>query len=383
VQAAALDQLRTLATAPPVLRHEPAIQLMDTLSGLLPAELSRMYFAGSGSEANEFALRVIRAYHPRKTKLIAALNGYHGKTLGVLSMMGHDYVRSPFEPLWHNVAFVPYGDSAAIAEQITPDTAAIFLEPIQGCGFITVPPDGYLAEVRRLCDAVGALFVADEVQTGFGRTGTMFGFEHDAIVPDILILEKAITGGHTAIAMAVVREEIVRASASAFHLDIFDRAPETTASPIACAVAKAAIDFIVAEHLCDHVVSVGGYLIERLTQVCAGHPGLARKVHGRGLMCGVEVRNGGVECALCMLMMRRGIIVGYSTNPGARRPILRFFPPLIVTREEVDQAVEAFEEALAHLESWPGLVHDFVNKLAKVQLHIPKPILRAAKHVLY
>jgi putrescine aminotransferase len=381
VQAAVLQQLDTMASAPFMTLHQPAADLLRLLGSLLPGDLQRIFLAGSGSEAIEIALRTVRLVHPKRKQLVAVSHGFHGKTVGAVGMCGQDYLRKPFGELWSDMVFVPHGDATAMARVVGPDTAAVFLEPILGGGFVTVPPEGYVAEVRELCDRAGALLVMDEVQTGFGRTGRMFGFQHDDIIPDVLILSKGMTGGHVSMAAAVVRERYAIQN-PALAVDPFAYASESAGWPVACAAAHAAIRFIVDNDLPSRASTQGAYLQAGLRGVAAKHGSLALDVPGRGLMTGVKLRNNMVENAVWLQMLRRKVLTGLSTNPMARSPVMRFFPPLVVERAEIDIAVEALGDSLRELDRQPSLVLDLANQVAKIQYHVPKPLLRAIAHVL-
>lgn len=382
VRAAVLGQLRSLPTAPSDLYNEPAARLMQRLAELLPGDLDRVVLASSGCEAVDVALRIARLRHPGRKGLVAATNGYHGKTVGVLGFLGQEYLRKPFEPLLADVRFVPFGDADAMARAVDESTAAVFLEPILGCGHITVPPDGYLARVKEACDRTGTLLVVDEVQTGFARTGKMFGIEHDGIVPDAVILSKAITGGHTPMAAVVLREAVVETLDRCADASLLSSGSDGAGSPIACAAACAAIEFIVEHRLARHVAELGPHLQQRLESVAEAFPKLVLGSAGRGLMAGARLRNNALEYAVCLQMLRRGVLAGYSTNPTARRPVIRFYPPLVVEKDEIDVAVDAFHESVAELNRWPALVHDLANEAVRFQFHVPKRVLRFFGRIL-
>ena len=303
VQAAVQRQLATMPTAPPFSYNARAAELMRKISHLLPSDLNRVFLAGSGSEAIEIALRAVACASPGRSRLIAARNSYHGKTLGALSIMGQDHLRLPFAPLWNEVQFVPFGDSDAMARAVGEGAVAVFLEPILGGGYITVPPDGYLTEVREVCDRTETPLVIDEVQTGFGRTGTMFAFQHDNIVPDIVILSKGITGGHTPISAAVTNDRLAQGCGNA-------RSPnasgaELLSSPLICAAGSAAIDFIVDQDLPARAKAMGGYLMERLRYIAKQYPSIIMDCPGRGLMAGLKLRNSILESAVWMQLRKR------------------------------------------------------------------------------
>jgi putrescine aminotransferase len=376
VQEAMLRQLDGLAAAPRWLYHEPAARLRSKVAGLLPDDLKQVILCGSGSEAIEIALRLACQLQPRRSGFVAATHGFHGKTLGAVGLCGQRYLRGPFEPIWGDTRFVRYGDFNELEAAIGAGVAAVFLEPVLGGGFVTVPPPGYLTMARDLCDRTDTLLVIDEVQTGFGRTGRMFGFEHDGIVPDVLILSKGMTGGHVAMAAAVVRRHVLERLADAYAVDPFAWESDSSASPVSCAAAAAAIDFVLEARLVERAAELGPYLLSGLSRTASEFPKLCLGAPGLGLMTGLKLRNNMVENAVWLQMLKRHVVTGLSTNPATPTPVMRFFPPLVVEREDIDTALERLRESLRELDRVPGLLLDLANEAAKVQFHLPKPLLR-------
>lgn len=377
VRAAMLEQMEKMARAPMAAYHEPAARLTEKLTKLLPGDLTRVFLCGSGSEAVEIALRIAGLVNPDRSRLVAVDHGFHGKTLGATGVCGQAYLREPFEPIWQDVTFVKHGDIDAMRAAVGKGASAVLIEPVLGGGFITVPPPGYLTALRKLCDETGTVLVADEVQTGFGRTGKMFGIDHDGIVPDVLILSKGMTGGHVSMAAAVVRESVAASvPASVVEADAFAYASDTGGSPIACAAAAAAIDFLLAEDLPARAATNGPYLQQGLKKASDKYPHLGLGAPGIGLMTGIKLRNNMVENAIWLQMLKRKVITGLSTNPVTPSPVMRFFAPLTVTREQIDVALAALDESLAELGRVPGLALDLANQAAKIQFHMPKPMLR-------
>ena len=330
VQAAAQRQLKVMATCPAALYDETVAMLLTRLTGILPPALSRVFLAGGGSEAVEIALRTVMWALPARKRLLAVKNSYHGKTLGALGVMGQPHLRSMFEPLCAEVQFVPFGDGEAMVRAIGAGTRAVFVEAILGGGHLTVPPDGYLAAIRAACDRTGTPLVVDEVQTGFGRTGTMFAFEREGIVPDIVILSKGITGGHAGIGVAVMTDALAEAAGDAYEAGPDAPHAGMWSSALTCATACAAIDVIVEENLAARAASAGARLIAKLGDASREHPAFVLDVPGRGLMTGVRLRNNILESAVWMQMLRRRVITGLSTNDHTAHPVLRFFPPLTI-----------------------------------------------------
>ncbi|MBF6169877.1 class-III pyridoxal-phosphate-dependent aminotransferase [Nocardia blacklockiae] len=381
VQRAAQRQLAALAAVPPATRTEARDRLRDLLARLAPGDLDRVVLTGSGSESTEVAQRIAGLARPDRTATVAVTTGYHGKTLGAMAVLGQRHLTDPFLDADASTRFVPFGDLAAIDAAIDADVAAVYLEPVVGGGYVTVPPPGYLAAVARLCAERGALLVVDEVQTGFGRTGTMFGVDHDAVVPDILLVSKAMSGGHVPMSAVLVRARVyAEACGNAGGALPFDT--EMGTSPLACAAATAAIEKIVREDLPGNAARLGPYLLTRLRAVAGKYPKLVREVDGRGLMVGVKVANPLVEQAIWLQMIRHGVMTGISMNTVARNPALRIFPPLTVGVDEIDVTVEALDASLTELSRYPAICYRALNHLMRVQYHLPQWFLTYGADVL-
>lgn len=384
VQRAAQEQLAIAASLPAGVTHPLTGELEGRLRNVLPDGLDHVLLAGSGSEAMEIALRVVSAAAPRgRSRLVAATGSYHGKSLGALAVMGQRQLRSRFEPLWPDVSFVPFGEPAAIAEVLgTGTVAAVVLEPILGGGYLVVPPAGYLAEVARLCRAAGVLLVVDEVQTGFGRTGRMFAIDAEAVVPDLIVVSKGMTGGQVPMAAVVVHDRVVRGMPTAAWLGATQPPAEISRSLVACAAANAAIEVIHELGLAERAAGLGEQLLSGLRDAHRRHPRWLRSVRGRGLMTGLELRSGIVEYAIWLQLLSHGVLAGYSTNAFARHPVLRFFPPLTVTDSEIDQALSALDDSLTALSRKPAVLYDLANLAMPVQYRIPDFALRTVSRLL-
>ncbi|HEX8052775.1 MAG TPA: aminotransferase class III-fold pyridoxal phosphate-dependent enzyme [Thermoleophilaceae bacterium] len=381
VRAAVLDQLHTLASAPPLLRTAPAATLIGRLAELLPGDLDRIALAGSGSEAMEIALRTARLARPDRRRLVAASDSYHGKTLGALAVMGQEHLRVPFGRSWPSTSFVPHGDAAAAAEAIGDGVLAMVVEPILGGGTLSVPPDGYLAALREHCDATGTLLVVDEVQTGFGRTGTMFAVERDGIVPDMIVLSKAITGGHTPIAVTAVREGLL-AGSDALAAAAAERPSESAGSPLVCAAANAALDFIVEHDLPGRAATLGPVVLDGLERIARSHPELVHDARGRGLMVGLRLRNRVVENALWLQLLKRGVLGALSLSV-ARTPVLRLYPPLTVERDEIERVLDVLDESLGELRRrLRPAVYDLGDQSLRFQHRLPPSLLRRGARLI-
>jgi ornithine--oxo-acid transaminase len=231
---------------------------------------------------------------------------------------------------------VPYADAAALEAAITPNTAAFLVEPVQGEGGIIVPPKGYLSEVARICRAHNVLLLADEVQSGLGRTGKLLACEHDGVIPDGLTLGKALSGGLLPVSMFLARREVMSVFKPGDHGSTFG------GNPIAAAVGLAALNTLIEERLIDNAARVGSHLLRRLRAI--NNP-IIREVRGLGLFAGVELRP---EMASATAVVRRLIDVGVLTKDTHRNTI-RFAPPLIITETQIDWAVDRLGEVLAEM----------------------------------
>lgn len=311
-------------------------ELAKRLAELAPKGLDYTFFCNSGAEAVEAALKFARAATGR-TKFVSSQGGYHGKTMGALSVTGREKYQKPFEPLVPGAFFVPYGDFDALRAAVDSETAAVILEPIQGEGGIHLAPPGYIAEARALCDKFGALLILDEVQTGLGRTGTLFAAEHEGVSPDLMPLAKALGGGVMPIGACMGTAEVwekVFSSNPLAHTSTFG------GNPLACAAGIAALEVTLEENLCERALTVG----ERIMQGLSGiEGGLVSEVRGRGLMIGVEFSRDEVGELVIAQMVKRGLIAAYTLNNPR---VIRLEPPLIITEAEADKAVGIVKEAV-------------------------------------
>ena len=307
------------------------------LAEITPGDLRKTFWCSTGTEAVEGALKLARLY-TGKHKFVSTINSFHGKTLGSLSVTGRDVFRQPFLPLLE-ATFVPYGDALAIDAAIDSDTAAVILEPIQGEGGVIVPPDDYLPAVRQICTRRGVLMLLDEVQTGLGRTGEMFGCNHSGVAPDIMSLGKAISGGVIPCAAFHTTDEIF----NSFHPNPFYHTSTFGANPMATTAAAATIQTLQEENLISRSKEMGEYFRAGLKQLQELFPNIIRDVRGRGLLIGVEIVDAKVGESLAARMFERNVLVAYTLN---KPEVIRIEPPLIITRELIDTALERFEDSL-------------------------------------
>lgn len=322
-------QVATLAHTSNLYLHEPGIALAERLLALLGRD-GRVFFANSGAEANEAAYKLVLATRPDRRHIVAAEGSFHGRTLGALALTGKAAIREPFAPLGPQVAFVPYGDLAALQAAVTPRTAAFFCEPALGEGGVVLPPPGYLAGVRAACDRAGALLVLDEVQSGIGRTGSWFAHQRDGVVPDVVTLAKGLGGG-LPIGACIGLGEAGRAFAKGAHGATFG------GNPVAAAAALAVLDTIETEKLLGHVSEVGARWRAGLARV--DHPRL-HAVRGIGLWLGLvlaDARAAQVEAA--------ARAAGFLVN-AVQPAVVRLAPPLILTMAQADAFTAALPDLL-------------------------------------
>ena len=324
------QQASQLIALTPSYGNDARSHYFGELTQALPSGLDRAFLCNSGTEAVEAALKIAR-WSTGRPGVVAAMRGFHGRSMGALSATADPKYRKPFAPLVPGFAHVPYGNLEALEEALTEDTGALILEVIQGEGGVRPAPDGYLAAARQLCDARGVRLVFDEVQTGFGRTGTLFGLERDGVVPDIVALGKGIAAGFPMGATAF--GESIGALPPGSHGSTFG------GSPLACATAAKTLEVLLRDDLAGRAARLGAHGLERLTTALA-ESAQVRDVRGRGLMLGIEVK-GRVAPVRQALMERRILTLAAGIN------VLRLLPPLVIAESEWDEVLDAVVEVLA------------------------------------
>ncbi len=324
-----------------ILFNRPMADLAERLAEITPGSLQYSFFVNSGTEAVEGALKIARLATGRK-KYIAAKNAFHGKTYGSLTATGRDLFRKPFEPLLQNFTHVEFGNIAALEAAIDNETAAVILEPVQGEGGIIVPPDGYLAAVRALCDKTGVLLIADEVQTGIGRTGKWFGVDHEGVTPDIMALAKALGGGIMPIGSFTATPEVWAGLIESpfLHTSTFG------GNQMACVAGLATLKVIEEEDLLNRGALAGAYLKKGLEEIQKDYPLVIKEVRGRGMMIGIELTKEGAGGMLMSLMIDSNILIAYTLN---NPKVIRMEPPLIMPIEVIDQVLIAFRNAIQQI----------------------------------
>ncbi len=304
----------------------------------------RVFFCNSGGEANEGALKLARRYQavvaeaPHRTTIVSTHGSFHGRTIGTVSVTGQPKYRDGFGPLFGPVEFITYGDLDAMQKQLEGRTAcAVILEPIQAEGGIVVAPPGYLAAVRQLCTETGTVLIFDEVQTGIGRTGTWFGYQADHVEPDVMTLAKGLGGGIPIGAVACSNKAALGLAAAAGgavpHASTFG------GNALACAAANAVFDIIDSEHLLAKVVEQGTYLGGKLGELVEQFPGHVTDARGRGLLRGIAVS--GAPATVVAKAREKGLLLSVAGDK-----VVRFAPPYIVERAQLDEAVAILETVL-------------------------------------
>ncbi len=319
------EQSARLITCPGIFYNDRRAQLLAKLTAIVG--LKRAFLCNSGAEAVEGAFKFARLSTGRKG-IVATMRGFHGRTMGALSATWNKKYRQPFEPLVPHFTHVPYDRVAAMEKAIGDDTAAVIVEVVQGEGGVRPGSGEYFRALRRLCDERGALLIVDEVQTGFGRTGKMFAFQHHGFVPDILCLAKGMAGGVPI--GAVMLGERVTGLHGGVHGSTFG------GNPLACAAALATIKVLEEEKLPSQAAAKGAYLLERLRAIDAP---VVREVRGLGLMTGVELR--ARARPYLEALMARGVLA-LPAGPT----VIRLLPPLTISHDELETVIAALEQVL-------------------------------------
>jgi ornithine--oxo-acid transaminase len=292
----------------------------------------------SGAEAVETAIKLARkwAYQvknvPRhQAEIIVASGNFHGRTVTIVSFSTEPAYRDDFGPFTPGFVTVPYGDSDAIAKAITPNTAAVLLEPIQGEAGVIIPPTGYLKKVSEICRKNNVLFMADEIQTGLGRTGRMFAVQHEDVRADVTIIGKALAGGFYPVSAVLADEPILGLFTPGEHGSTFG------GNPLAAAVSRTALRVIREEKLAERSQQQGDYFVEQLSEIPSPH---VKDVRGRGLLIGVELKpEAGGARRFCEALQQKGILAKET-----HEHVIRFAPPLVIDKETIDWALPSIRE---------------------------------------
>jgi len=310
-------------------------EFLENLIKVAPKGLSQVHLNNSGSESVEAAIKFARKFSGKKG-MVAMKGSYHGKSMGALSLTFNPKYRKSFQPLVEKVSFSSYGDIDELRDTVDKDTAFVILEPIQGESGIHVPPDSFLQDVRKLCDENKILLIFDEIQSGLGRTGSMWAADHWKTVPDIMCVAKGIAGG-VPMGVTLVRPDILSAMKKGEHSSTFG------GNPLSCAAGTATIQALTQDGLIENAKNLGQKLQHGLEELKSKHK-IIREVRGKGLMIGVELKFEVKD--ILMEGIKNGILLLYSG-----RNILRFLPPLVISEEDVTKILKILDELLTNEEN--------------------------------
>jgi acetylornithine/LysW-gamma-L-lysine aminotransferase len=321
---AQLDKIITVHTS---LYNKTREEFLESLIKVAPRGLTQVHLGNSGTEAVEAAIKFARKF-TQKSGMIAMNGSYHGKSMGALSLTFNPKYRKSFAPLVEKVTFSPFGDIESLRSKIDSDTAFVIMEPIQGEGGIHVAPDGFLQDVRKICDEHGILLIFDEIQAGLGRTGKMWACDHWNTAPDIMCLAKGLAGG-IPISATLVRPEILASMSKGEHSSTFG------GNPISCAAGIATLQALTQDGLIQNAAIIGKKFREGLETLKEKHS-IVREVRGKGLMIGVEMKFEVKDILLDGIA--EGVLLLYSG-----RNILRFLPPLVISESEITKVLEVLD----------------------------------------
>ena len=338
ILAAMQEQAKKITLTSSAFRNDQLALFYKELSDLTGYEMSLPM--NSGAEAVETALKLARkwAYQvkgvPRyEAEIITCAGNFHGRTITTISFSTEPLYRDDFGPFTPGFITVPYGDASAVEKAINPNTAAIILEPIQGEGGVIVPPAGYLSRVASFCKKNNVLLIADEIQTGLGRTGKLFACQHEDVRPDVTVIGKALSGGFYPVSAVLADRALLGLFTPGEHGSTFG------GNPLAAAIARAALKVIVEEKLVERAAQVGEYFIEQLSEIPSPH---VKEVRGKGLLIGVELKHesGGAR-RFCEALQDKGILAKET-----HEHVIRFAPPLVIDKETIDWALPRIREVL-------------------------------------
>jgi len=328
------SQLEKIITAHSSVYNKTREEFLENLIKIAPKKLNQVHLNNSGAEAVEAAIKFARKFTGKKG--MVAMNGsYHGKSLGALSLTFNPKYRKSFEPLVEKVSFVPFGNIDTLRSTVTDETGFVILEPIQGESGIHVPPDGFLQDVRKLCDERSILLIFDEIQSGFGRTGKMWAGEHWNTTPDIMCLAKGIAGG-VPMGATLVRSDILACMQKGEHSSTFG------GNPLSCAAGIGAIQALTQDGLIDNAAKMGKIFMEKLQRLKEKHK-IIREVRGKGLMIGVELKFEVKD--ILFEGIQKGVLLLYSG-----KNIIRLLPPLVITEEDITKVIEILDVLLSREE---------------------------------
>ena len=328
------QQVDKIITVHSSLYNKTREEFLQTLIGLAPEKLTQVHLNNSGAEAIEAAIKFARKFTGKKG-MVAMKGSYHGKSFGALSLTFNPKYKKAFQPLVEKVSFASFGDIESLRSVVDDDTAFVILEPIQGESGINVAPEGFLQDVRKLCDEKGILLIFDEIQAGLGRTGRLWAHDHWDTAPDILCLAKGIAGG-VPMGATLVRPDILASMSKGEHSSTFG------GNPISCAAGTAALKALTEDGLIENSEKMGKIFREGLEKLKEKHT-LIREIRGKGLMIGIEMKFEVRD--ILMGLIREGVLMLYSG-----RNILRILPPLVISEEDITKVLHSLDTILTEEE---------------------------------
>jgi ornithine--oxo-acid transaminase len=335
---AMIEQAKKITLTSRAFHNDQLALLYQDLSKM--TEYEKFIIMNSGAEAVETAIKITRKWGyqvkriPRnKAEIIVADGNFHGRTITLISFSSEPLYKDDFGPLTPGFVSVPYGDAEAIRKAVTKNTAGVMIEPIQGEGGVIIPPEGYLEDVCAICEEANVLFIADEIQTGLGRTGKLFACDHEDVLPDVMIVGKALSGGFFPVSAVMTDRHILGLFQPGEHGSTFG------GNPLGAAIARASLKVLVEEHLIENAAAMGVYFMDQLAEIPSKH---VKTVRGKGLLIGVELKDeaGGAR-KFCEVLKTKGILAKET-----HEKTIRFAPPLIITKEIIDWAIPIIRDVL-------------------------------------
>ena len=335
---AMIEQAKKITLTSRAFHNDQLALLYQDLSKM--TEYEKFIIMNSGAEAVETAIKIARKWGyqikripKNKAEIIVADGNFHGRTITLISFSSEPLYKDDFGPLTPGFVSVPYGDAKAIRNAITKNTAGVMIEPIQGEGGVIIPPEGYLEDVCSICEEENVLFIADEIQTGLGRTGKLFACDHEDVLPDVMIVGKALSGGFFPVSAVMTDRHILGLFQPGEHGSTFG------GNPLGAAIARASLKVLIEEHLIENAATMGEYFMDQLAEIPSKH---VKSVRGRGLLIGVELKDeaGGAR-RFCEALKLKGILAKET-----HEKTIRFAPPLIITKEIIDWALPIIRDVL-------------------------------------
>lgn len=336
---AMIEQAKKVTLTSRAFRNDQLPLLYKELAELTGFDMSLPM--NSGAEAVETAIKAVRKWGYKvkgipenKAEIIACANNFGGRTISIVSFSTEAQYKEGFGPFTEGFKIIPYGDSDALEKAITQNTAGFIFEPIQGEGGVIVPPDGYIRKCREICDKHKIAMIADEIQSGLGRTGKLFAFEHEGVKPDVVTIGKALSGGFYPVSAVLANKDILGVFKPGDHGSTFG------GNPLAAAIARESLRILIEEKLIDRSKELGDYFMNKLREIKTPH---VKEIRGKGLFIGVELRKEAKGARrFCEALKQRGILCKET-----HENVIRFAPPLVIKKEEIDWALPHISEILA------------------------------------